>query len=215
MRYRTFVSIAAVLMAAGASFAAEDDAESRVSSVEVGPPGPVRPPAESVVVGGGSVSRFLFAAGSNFRPRSSDTTFSYSGGGCMSRDSSAGDSWFTYDVDLPQGSVIDFLRLYYYDTDGTYDVDSNLWAFDGAGASQLLAQAAGSGSPGFSNVGSGFFAHPVDTLNQSYSIVVSIQGGVGSTVRLCGVRLRYQFVDPIFADGFETGDTSAWVGQSP
>lgn len=210
MTYRTWVCIAVVLTASGSSFAAGDDAESRVSSVEVGLSGPVLPQAESIAAGGASASRFLFAAGSNFRPRSSDTTFSYFGGGCVRRDSLAGDSWFTYDLDLPEGSVIDHLRLFYYDIDATSDVDSELWAFDGAGGTHQIAGAQGSGSLGYGDVGSGLFAHSVDTLNQSYSVVASLQGGVGERLALCGVRLRYQFVDSIFRDGFETGDTSAW-----
>lgn len=157
---------------------------------------------------------FLRAAGSNFHPRDSSTTFSYSGGGCMQRNSNAGDSWFTYDVQIPDGSEIDFLRVYFYDNDATFDVNSELWAFDGAGGTTLIAEADSTGTPGFSSAGSNFFSHFVDNINESLVVVVSIEGGVGSSLRLCGVRLRYQGPG-VFADGFETGDTSAWSNAVP
>ncbi|REJ74057.1 MAG: hypothetical protein DWQ36_09245 [Acidobacteria bacterium] len=162
------------------------------------------------VRGPGSSTRFLFVAGSNFRARDSSTTFSYLGGGCLQRNSNVGDSWFTYDLDLPHGAVIDFLRVYYFDNTATYNVNSELWAFDGAGGTELVAEADGSGTPGYSSAGSGFFARTVDSVNDSFVIVASIQGGVGSSIALCGVRVRYQFDVPLFGDGFETGDTSAW-----
>ena len=136
---------------------------------------------------------FKRAAGSNFQPRDSTTTFSYSGGGCLQRNSNTGDSWFTIDLQMPEGAIIDFLRLYYYDNNGTYDINSELWAFDGAGGTTLIAEADSSGAPGYSSASSGFFSHTVDNINESLVIVASIQGGVGPDLKLCGIRLRYQY----------------------
>ncbi|REJ74058.1 MAG: hypothetical protein DWQ36_09250 [Acidobacteria bacterium] len=135
---------------------------------------------------------FLRAAGSNFAPRDRTTTFSYYGGGCMQRTSNAGDSWFTWDVQVPDGAVIDFLRVYYYDNNATFDINAELWSFDAGGGSSLIAEADSSGSPGYSSAGSDFFSHPVSTVNESLVVVASVQGGVGSSLALCGVRLRYQ-----------------------
>jgi len=132
-------------------------------------------------------------AGSNFQPRDSTTTFSYSGGGCLQRNSNTGDSWFTIDLSLPDGAVIDFLRVYYNDNDSTYDIDSELWAFDGAGGTTLIAEADSTGTPGYSSTGSDFFSHTVDNINESLVVVASIQGGVGPSLQLCGVRVRYQY----------------------
>lgn len=136
---------------------------------------------------------FKRAAGSNFRPRDSEVSFSYLGAGCVQRDTNVGDSWFTVDLQVPDGAIIDFLRVYYYDNDGTYNINSELWAFDGAGGTTLIAEADSSGTPGYSSAGSGFFSHTVDNLNESLVVVASIQGGVGSDLALCGIRIRYQY----------------------
>jgi hypothetical protein len=151
------------------------------------------------------IETFLRTAGSIFTPRDSTTTFSYSGGGCMQRNSNLGDSWFTMNIQVPDGSEIEFLRVYFYDNDSTYNINSELWAFDGAGGASLIAEADSSGSPGFSSAGSGFFSHFVDNLNESLVVVASIQGGVGGNLQLCGVRIRYQapLSEGFFKDGFE------------
>jgi hypothetical protein len=135
--------------------------------------------------------RFLRAAGSNLTPRDSNTEYSYTGAGCTQRDSLIGDSWFTMDVQIPDGAVIEFLRLYYYDG-STSDVLSELWSFDGAGGLTRIAEADSTGAAGYGTAGSGFFSHTVSNLNESLVVVVSIQGGVGADLTACGVRLRYQ-----------------------
>ena len=134
---------------------------------------------------------FLRAAGSNLTPRDSDTEFSYSGAGCIQRDSTAGTNWFTMDVQVPDGAVLDFLRVYYYDNDGS-DVMSELWSFDAAGGTTLIAEADSTGTPGYGSAGSGFFSYPVSNLNESLVVVVSIPGGAGANLTACAVRLRYQ-----------------------
>ena len=136
---------------------------------------------------------FTRMAGSNFQPRNSATTYSYGGGGCVQRNANTGDSWFTIDLSLPDGAIIDFLRVYYYDNNPDNNINSELWAFDGAGGTMLIAQADSSGTPGYSSAGSDFFSHTVDNLNESLVVIAGIQGGVGSSVQLCGVRIRYQY----------------------
>lgn len=135
---------------------------------------------------------FLRVAGSNFVPRDSDMTFTYGGAGCLVRDSGVSDQWFTYDLQLPDGALLDYLRVYYYDNNATYDVYSELWAFDGAGGTNLIAEADSSGTPGYSSTGSGFFEHIVDNGGESLVVVVGLPGGVGSSLRVCGIRVRYQ-----------------------
>jgi hypothetical protein len=139
---------------------------------------------------------FKRIAGSNFSPRDSDSSFTYGGGGCFYRDSTAGDSWYTTDIQVPDGAVIDFLRVYYYDADNLGDINSELWAFDGAGGTTLIAEADSSGSGGYDSAGSGFFEHTVDNLNQSLVVVTSFAGSASSTLQNCGIRIRYQYELP-------------------
>lgn len=153
---------------------------------------PFGEPAVIEDIDGAGQLLFHRIAGSNFTPRGSTTTYSYTGGGCMQRNSNDGDSWFTTDIQVPDGATIDFLRVYYNDADASFDINTELWAFDAAGGTTLIAEADSSGSPGYSSAGSDFFAHVVDNLNQSLVIVASIQAGVGANLALCGVRIRYQ-----------------------
>ena len=137
--------------------------------------------------------QYLFIAGSNFAPRSAVTTFSYYGGGCVQRDSSTGDSWFTTHIQLPDGATINGLTVFYLDNNATYDINSELWNFDGAGGTDLLAEADSSGSPGYSSTNSPAFSHLVDNSAGPLSVVASIQGGVGSSLALCGIRIGYDY----------------------
>jgi hypothetical protein len=57
----------------------------------------------------------------------------------------------------------------------------------------MVAEADSSGSPGYDSAGSDFFAHTVDNLDETLVVVASIQGGVGNTLALCGIRVRYQY----------------------
>jgi len=150
---------------------------------------------------------FYFTAVSTFSPYDSSSTWVYQGAGCRSR--SAGSPWYDHDLQIPDGSEIDFLRVFFYDNDSTNDVGAYLWSFDDAGDSDLIASAQGTGTPGFSSAGSGFFSHIVDTVNESLVVRVELESGSDGNLRACGVRLRY--TPPlIFADGFESGDTLAW-----
>jgi len=132
-------------------------------------------------------------AGSNFHPRDSDISYAYRGAGCVVREAGPGDSWFTTDLQVPEGAVIDFFRVYYYDNTSTYGIDSELWAFDGAGGVFLIAEADSIGSPGYGSTGSGSFNYSVDNTDEALVVVASIPEGAGYDLALCGVRIRYQY----------------------
>ena len=168
---------------------------------------------EGVIFPDGSVQttapgqEFIRAAGSNFVPRDSNVNFHYYGGGCLVRDTGAGDSWFTYDLQLPDGAQIDYLRVYYRDSSSTYDIDSELWAFNGAGGTNLLAEADSSDIPGYSSTGSGYFTHIVDNTNESLVVIARIPEGAGTELALCGIRIRYQSPGT-FTSGAREADSS-------
>lgn len=60
------------------------------------------------------------------------------------------------------------------------------------------------------------FPPPNPILAQHYSIVRVIIGGVVFDLEVTlNSDLPWDFTEPIFADGFESGDTSAWSGVVP
>lgn len=170
---------------------------------------PATPVPEIELAPEGLDPTFHRAAATTFSPYDSTATWAYQGAGCRSRV--AGSGLYDLGIQVPNGAVIDFLRVYYYDVDGTNDVAATLWSFDGAGNFTQLALAQGSGTPGYSSAGSGFFSHTVDTVSESLVVRLNLSGGTNSNLRICGVRIRYtDLASFIFADGFESGDTSNW-----
>jgi hypothetical protein len=95
-------------------------------------------------------------------------------------------------LQLPQGAEIDYLRVFFYDNDAANDAAAHLYAFDGLGGGTELATAGSTGTPGQSSAGSGYFSHIVDNTAEALSLSLHY-GGLDSTLRICGVRIRYQY----------------------
>lgn len=150
---------------------------------------------------------FQRSAATTYSPYNSTSTWAYANAGCRSRIS--GSPWYDLDIQVPNGVTLDFLRVYYYDTDATNDVSAFLYSMDGLGNSTSIATAQGTGTPGFSSAGSGFFSHIVDTTGEAIMVRLSLSAGTDSTLRACGVRLRYS-IPTLFNDRFESGSTSGW-----
>jgi hypothetical protein len=132
---------------------------------------------------------FMRFAATTFVPYSSSVSWVYSGGGCISH-TGTGDHWFDIDVQVPTGAELDYVRVYFNDTDGSNDVSAFLFTYDGAGNYTNLATAQSTGTPGFSDEGSGFFSHIVNTTNESISLRVAVPG---TTNEVCDVRIRYSY----------------------
>lgn len=152
-------------------------------------------------------SHFRFSAVSTFSPYDSSVVWTYPGGGCRSRNS--GSNWFDMDLHLPDDAILDYVRVYFNDTDATHDVGVSILAVDGGGTATSIASATGSGTPGWSSAGSGFFSHRVDNVAAALLVRVSLDNATTSALQACGVRVRYSPAG-IFADGFEAGTTAAW-----
>jgi hypothetical protein len=143
-----------------------------------------------------STQKFMFVSASGFTPLDDDMTYNYFTAGCMYR--TGGSSFSEYAVQLPQGAIVDYLRVYYYDNDATYNATAFLFSFDGAGNYTEIASAASTGTPGQSSTGSGFVAHTVDNVDGSLELRLSYGGATTSNLRICGVRIRYQY-SPLWA----------------
>lgn len=136
---------------------------------------------------------YFFAPGSVFRPRDSDTTWNYDSAGCISVPS--GNQWFTLHLDLHEGARIDYLRLFYYDTNATYNSTALIVNYDGQANFNEYALVESIGSSGYGTSLSGFADHVVDNSARGYA-VLWLPGANGSSLRLCGVRVAYRLPTP-------------------
>ena len=147
---------------------------------------------------------YLWIAGATFHPLDNSTTYSYSSAGCISK-ATGSDSRFAHKVVLPDGAVVRYLRLYYYD-DSTSAVTAFFTTYDAAGnyverTSVGSTNAAG----GYGTELSPLFSHVVDQYASAINVVANLGTQNSSTLRFCGVRIAYDppITDRIFANGFD------------
>ncbi len=180
---RSVVTIALVLLAlltitgaAGAS-----------GSAELPPAGTTDSPAASSR-GFSTTFHYEYVAGAALRPRDSSSGWDYSGTGCVSRAS--GSELFNIHLGLPQGSRIDYLRIYYYDTSAS---SSTAWvtSYNSTGGFTDITSASSAGTGGYGTQLSSYVGHVVDNSSRSYVLNWS-PGQNGSTMRLCGLRVAYR-----------------------
>jgi hypothetical protein len=131
---------------------------------------------------------YIHVAGATLRPRDSSSGWDYPGTGCLSLAN--GNELLNIHLDIPDGSRIDYLRLYYYDTSGA---NSTSWItnYDGAGNFSDLISVASTGSAGYGSTLSALLEHVVDTQARAY--VLNWQANqTGGSMRLCGLRVAYR-----------------------
>jgi len=136
-----------------------------------------------------ATSRFVFSSATAFVQYDSTNTWAYGGSGCIYK--TGGSDFFDIDLQIPAGVELDFLRIYFNDTDAAFNARATLFSFDGAGGNTSIASAESSGTPGFDSAGSGFFSHIVENINESLVVRINFLGATTSALEICGVRLRY------------------------
>jgi hypothetical protein len=134
---------------------------------------------------------FHFISANTFVPFDDDMTYNYYSAGCMYR--TGGSQYTEHTLQLPEGAEIDYLRVYFYDNDSSYNARANLYAYNGSGDVTLIASASSSGTPGQSSEGSGYFSHIVDNQNEALSLSLYYSGATTNALRICGVRIRFQY----------------------
>ena len=132
---------------------------------------------------------YVRIAATTFVQHDSTNTWSYGGAGCIYK--TGGSDFFDVQVQVPDGVELDYLRVYFNDTDASHDARAILFAFDGAGGNLSIASAQSTGTPGFGSEGSGFFSHIVDNTAEALVVRINFLGATTSAVEICGVRLRY------------------------
>jgi hypothetical protein len=132
---------------------------------------------------------YFFAAGSALHSVDSAMGSNYNSGGCINATANPFD-YFTIYLHLPQGSRIDYLRIYYYDTSGSNST-AYLNKYDGAANTTFLTEVSSAGNTGFGTQLSPYLGHIVDNGNGSY-VLGWIPNVTGTSMQLCGLRVAYR-----------------------
>ncbi len=132
---------------------------------------------------------YFFPAGSTLYSADDSVGSNYNPGACINATNAAGD-FFTIHLHLPQGSRIDYLRIYYKDTSANNSTAS-IRKYDGAGATTNIGEVASAGNGGFGTQLSPYIGHVVDNDNGAYALNW-LPGVTGSSMQLCGLRVAYR-----------------------
>jgi hypothetical protein len=132
--------------------------------------------------------RYINVAGATMVPRSSATNWTYPGGGCIS--ASVANDVFNIHLAIPNGSRIEYLRLYYYDASAS---NSTAWVttYNGAGVATDRTSVSSTGNAGYGTTLSPYVGHVVNTADNGY-VLNWRANQTGSTMRLCGLRVAYR-----------------------
>jgi hypothetical protein len=131
---------------------------------------------------------YKFVAGTTLRPRDSSSNWDYGGVGCVSLAN--GSQLLNVHLGLPEGSRIDYLRIYYYDTSGN---NGRAWitTYNGAGSYSDITSVTSAGNGGYGTRLSPYVGHVVDNYDNSYVLNWSANQ-TGSSMALCGMRVAYR-----------------------
>lgn len=155
-------------------------------------------------------------AGATLRGRSSTVDTAYDGLGCI-HTTGGTDLIINTKLILPDGAIIRYLRLYYYDNSTSGRVSAYLTRYDpGSDTNDLISAASStSGAGGYGTVLSPVLSEVVDNSNYSYTLI-GWPSANDSNLRVCGMRVAYwasSYV--VFTDGFESGNTFQWSASVP
>jgi hypothetical protein len=130
-------------------------------------------------------------SGASLKPRENDVSYTVNSSGSCTY-ATAGDASTVWNITpaLPQGAVVDTLRMYYYDTSGS-NATAYFTIYDlyGVIVDEWSVSSSGSGGNSFND--SAAINHTIDYSVYSYLInwrpIVT-----GSTLQLCGFRVFYE-----------------------
>lgn len=140
----------------------------------------------------GVVAAFYHVPGSTLMPVAASTTLAYANTGCIYA-ASGGDDLLNAPLDIPDGSTLVGIRLYYYDANAGTDVSGWITRYDESGtAYNDIVHAGSSGDAGYGNVWGD--ANPamstVDMYTWSYVLNARLNDAA-SSLQVCGIRVMY------------------------
>jgi hypothetical protein len=147
-------------------------------------------PDENIITDTGiNVRQFSYylVTGATFQGKSS-TTYVYDSAGCIYLTSAA--EQIIIEMDIPNGSVIKYLRIYYRDTNADAGVTGYITYFNPGISGIDLVNVSSSGSGGYGTALSKEITHTVDTSAFAYTLI-GWPGINNNTVELCGMRVSY------------------------
>ncbi|MBP7777582.1 MAG: hypothetical protein KA371_10670 [Acidobacteria bacterium] len=132
-------------------------------------------------------------AGATLRGRSSTTDYAYAGSGCAYVTAGVGTgAILNTELALPDGAVIKYLRLYYYDSNAASAVQGYLTRYQpGTGSADLVSTAStATYAGGYGFTVSGEITETVNNSLYAYTLI-GWPGALGSTNQVCGLRVAY------------------------
>ena len=136
---------------------------------------------------------YIYVAGSALRPRSSSAEwYSSSDGGCMYTNAYV---WSNMDIQLPDDARVEYLRLFYYDTNAGNSV-AWITSYDGAGGYDDMVSVASTSDTGYGTTLSDYLGEVVDTTGKSYLLNWNPMNAIDGTLRVCGLRVAYRLPTP-------------------
>ncbi len=133
---------------------------------------------------------YYFISGVTMQPRDSSVSKTYEGLGCAYVTSASGA--LVSELHLPQGSVIKYLRLYFYDNHNPGYLTGYLTSYRPSTASTDLAAVSSpaAGTPGVGFIVSEMITHTVDNTLDAYALTARPSLAT-SNLRVCGLRVAY------------------------
>jgi hypothetical protein len=134
---------------------------------------------------------YYHSAGSALRPRDSSVNWTIDpSGGCIYLASGDAYTVLNIHLDVPHGSRIEYLRLFYYDTSAS---DSTAWVtrYNDEGGIEDVTNVTSDTNTGYGTTLSAYIEHVVDSTNYSY-VLNWRPYVIGSTMQLCGLRVAYR-----------------------
>ena len=171
---------------------------SYIDGVTPGLPPDENPPADAAIASP-SASTVAFdyyqVSGATLRGRDSTATYTYQGVGCTySTDADQYDRLLNTDLSIPDGSIIKYLRLYYYDTSTTARARGYVtYYIPGSSTHDLITinnTAMDATAPGYSFVVSNEITHTVNNTTNAYTMI-GWPSAATSNIRICGLRVAY------------------------
>jgi hypothetical protein len=154
-------------------------------------------PDENVITSGGIKSpsfSYYLVSGATFQGKSSSATYAYDSAGCIYLTSDP--QQVIIEMNIPNDSVIKYLRIYYRDTNVSAGISGYITAINPGISGTDLVSVSSIGSSGYGTALSKEITQTVDTSVYAYTLI-GWPGISDNTVELCGMRVAYYA--PIFA----------------